>query len=102
MPARARYIVAVIGAVMVAACGGSATVSGDSATPTATPSDSVTAAAASGAAWSGTEKTKANIPDRQQLLCVSLPPEDVLAATGPEVALTPYADGTVRPGALLT
>src|SRR5256885_5185089 len=82
MPARGRYIVAVIGALMVAACGGSATVSVASATPTATPTDSATAAAASGAAWTVTDKYKATIRVRGELVGVNLPSGAVLPGSG--------------------
>src|SRR2546428_6960068 len=102
MPARARYIVAVIGAVMVAACGGSATVSVDSATPPATPSDSVTAAAASGAAWTVSDKSKATIRVREQLVGVSLPSDAVLTTTGAKGSFALNSDGTFAPGSKIT
>jgi len=102
MPARARYIVAVIGALMVAACGGSATVSVASATPTATPTDSATAAAASGAAWTVTDKSKATIRVREQLVGVSLPSDAVLTATGAKGSFTLNADGTFASGSKIT
>ena len=102
MPARARYIVAVIGALMVAACGGSATVSVASATPTATPTDSATAAAASGAAWTVTDKSKATIRVREQLVGVSLPSDAVLTASGAKGSFTLNADGTFASGSKIT
>src|SRR6266566_4508319 len=89
MPARGRYIVAVIGALMVAACGGSATVSVASATPTATPTDSATAAAASGAAWTVTDKSKATIRVREQLVGVSLPSDTVQVRQFPTAEFVP-------------
>src|SRR5437879_5268258 len=102
MPARARYIVAVIGALMVAACGGPATVSVASATPTATPTDSATAAAASGAAWTVTDKSKATIRVREQLVGVSLPSDAVLTATGAKGSFTLNSDGTFASGSKIT
>src|SRR5437773_12394241 len=102
MPARARYIVAVIGALMVAACGGSATVSVASATPTATPADHRTAAAASGAAWTVTDKSKTTIRVREQLVAVSLPSDAVLTAAGAKGSFTLNADGTFASGAKIT
>ncbi len=102
MPARGRYIVAVIGALMVAACGGSATVSVASATPTATPTDSATAAAASGAAWTVTDKSKATIRVREQLVGVSLPSDAVLTASGAKGSFTLNADGTFASGSKIT
>src|SRR5438046_10078782 len=102
MPARGRYIVAVIGALMVAACGGSAVVSVASATPTATPTDSATAAAASGAAWTVTDKSKATIRVREQLVGVSLPSDALLTATGAKGSFTLNADGTFASGSKIT
>jgi len=102
MPARARYIVAIIGALMVAACGGPATVSVASATPTATLTDSATAAAASGAAWTVTDKSKATIRVREQLVGVSLPSDAVLTATGAKGSFTLNADGSFASGSKIT
>jgi len=102
MPAGARYIVAILGALMVAACGGPATVSVASATPTATPTDSATAAAASGAAWTVTDKSKATIRVREQLVGVSLPSDAVLTATGAKGSFTLNADGTFASGSKIT
>ena len=100
MPARARYMVAVIGALMVAACGGSATISVASATPTAT--DSATAAAASSPAWTVTDKSKATIRVREQLVGVSLPSDAVLTATGAKGSFTLNADATFASGSKIT
>jgi len=102
MPARVRYIVAVIGVLLVAACGGPATLSVASATPTATPTDSATAAAASGAAWTVTDKSKATIRVREQLVGVSLPSDAVLTATGAKGSFTLNADGTFASGSKIT
>jgi polyisoprenoid-binding protein YceI len=102
MPARPRYIVAVLGALMVAACGGPASVSVASATPTATPADSATAAAASGAAWTVTDKSKATIRVREQLVGVSLPSDAVLTATGAKGSFTLNDDGTFASGSKIT
>src|SRR5256885_17092768 len=102
LPARGRYMVAVSGALMVAACGGSATVSVASATPTATPTDSATAAAASGAAWTFPDKSKATIRVREQLVGVSLPSDAVLTATGAKGSFTLNADGTFASGSKIT
>jgi len=102
MPARVRYIVAVIGVLLVAACGGPATLSVASATPTATPTDSATAAAASDAAWTVTDKSKATIRVREQLVGVSLPSDAVLTATGAKGSFTLNADGTFASGSKIT
>ncbi len=103
VPARARYMVGIIGALMlVAACGGSATVSDASATPTATPTDSAVAATASGAAWTVTDKSKATIRVREQLVGVSLPSDAVLTATGAKGSFTLNTDGTFASGSKIT
>jgi polyisoprenoid-binding protein YceI len=101
--ARARYIVGVIGAVMfAAACGGSATTSVATATPTPTAADSATAAPASGAVWTVTDKSKATISVREQLVGVSLPSDAVLSATGAKGSFTLNSDGTFASGSKIT
>jgi polyisoprenoid-binding protein YceI len=101
--ARARYIAGVIGAVMfAAACGGSATPSVATATPTPTAADSATPAPASGAAWTVTDKSKATISVREQLVGVSLPSDAVLTATGAKGSFTLNTDGTFASGSKIT
>jgi polyisoprenoid-binding protein YceI len=108
--ARARYIAGVIGAVMfAAACGGSATPSVATATPTPTAADSATTAAdsatagsASGPAWTVTDKSKATISVREQLVGVSLPSDAVLTATGAKGSFTLNSDGTFASGSKIT
>jgi len=101
MPARACHLV--IGAAMLAAaCGGTATLSVDTATPTPTPPDSPTAATASGAAWTVTDKSSATIRVREQLVGVSLPSDAVLTATGANGSFTLNSDGTFAPGSKIT
>src|SRR5438477_2184803 len=82
------------------ACGGSATISIASATPTAT--DSATAAAASSPAWTVTDKLKATIRVREQLVGVSLPSDAVLTATGAKGSFTLNADATFASGSKVT
>jgi polyisoprenoid-binding protein YceI len=103
MPARARYIGSVIAAAMLsAACGGTATVSVATATPTPTATSSATATTAPGAAWTVTDKSKATIRVREQLVGVSLPSDAVLTATGAKGSFTLNSDGTFAPGSKIT
>ena len=101
MPARARYVPAALAAlVFAAACGGSATVSDASPTPTA--ATAATATAASDAAWTVTDKSKATIRVREQLVGVSLPSDAVLTATGAKGSFTLNSDGTFASGSKIT
>jgi polyisoprenoid-binding protein YceI len=102
--ARSRYAVAVLGVLgmLVGACGGSATPLAVSATPTATPADSPTSATSSGAAWTVTDKSKASIRVREQLVGVSLPSDAVLTATGAKGSFALNADGTFASGSKIT
>ena len=100
-----RSLAGAIGAgLLVAACGGSATVSIDSATPTATTAAAATAAAATASAdaWTITDKSKATIRVREQLVGVSLPSDAVLTATGAKGSFTLNTDGTFAPGSKIT
>jgi polyisoprenoid-binding protein YceI len=103
---RARFIVAGLG-LLVVACGGSAAVS--TATPTATPTASPTATASAAAtattaatAWTVTDKTKATVRVREQLVGVSLPSDAVLTATGAKGAFDLNSDGTFSSGSKIT
>jgi polyisoprenoid-binding protein YceI len=105
MPAQARSIAAAVGAgILLAACGGSATLSIPSATPTATPSSTATAVATTGstAAWTVTDKSKATIRVREQLVGVSLPSDAVLTATGAQGSFALNSDGTFAAGSRIT
>jgi polyisoprenoid-binding protein YceI len=103
-PARARSIAVVIGAaILVAACGGSAAPSVPSATPTVTAAASAPATpSASGALWTVTDKAKATIRVREQLVGVSLPSDAVLTATGAKGSFALNSDGTYAPGSSIT
>jgi polyisoprenoid-binding protein YceI len=89
---------------LVAACGGSGTLSIDSATPTATTAAASTASAAatSADAWTITDKSRATIRVREQLVGVSLPSDAVLAATGAKGSFALNSDGTFAPGSKIT
>ena len=100
--ARAGYAVAILGAIgmLVGACGGSGAPLAVSATPTATPADSPTAATSP--AWTVTDKSKATIRVREQLVGVSLPSDAVLTATGAKGSFALNADGTFASGSKIT
>jgi polyisoprenoid-binding protein YceI len=105
MPAYARSIAAAIGAAMlVVACGGSATLETPTATPTASTSPSATAAptTASAVAWTVTDKSTATIRVREQLAGVSLPSDAVLTATGAKGSFELNSDGTFASGSKIT
>jgi polyisoprenoid-binding protein YceI len=105
VPAIVRSIAVAIGAAMfVAACGGSAAVSTPSATPTATATVTATTAAvtASAGAWTVTDKSKATIRVREQLVGVSLPSDAVLSATGAKGSFELNADGTFTSASKIT
>jgi polyisoprenoid-binding protein YceI len=103
IPAYARSIAAAIGAAMlVAACGGSATLETPTATPTATTSPTVAPTSASAVAWTVTDKSKATIRVREQLAGVSLPSDAVLTATGAKGSFELNSDGTFASGSKIT
>lgn len=98
-----RSIVAAVGAgLLVAACGGSAALSTPTATPTATATASAAATSASASAWTVTDKSKATIRVREQLVGVSLPSDAVLTATGAKGSFALNSDGTFAPGSKIT
>jgi polyisoprenoid-binding protein YceI len=105
MRTHARSLAAAIGAgILVAGCGGSATLSDSSSTPTAIATTTATpsAAAASAGAWSVTDKSKATISVREQLVGVSLPSDAVLTATGAKGSFELNSDGTFTSGSKIT
>src|SRR2546423_15295734 len=103
MPAHARSIAAAVGAgLLVVVCGGSATVSTPSPTPTAPATATATAAVASAGAWTVSDKSKATIRVREQLVGVSLPSDAVLTATGAEGSFELNSDGNFSSGSAIT
>jgi len=105
MRTHARSIAAALGAgMLVAACGGSATVETPTATPTATTTATAAAASttASAGTWTVTDKSKATIRVREQLVGVSLPSDAVLTATGAKGSFELNADGTFESGSKIT
>ena len=86
----------------MAACGGPAVVSTPSPSPTATATPAVSASAASASAWTVTDKSKATISVREQLVGVSLPSDAVLTASGAQGSFTLNSDGTFASGSKIT
>ena len=105
MRTHARSIAAALGTgMLVAACGGSATVETPTATPTATTTATATAAStiASAGTWTVTDKSKATIRVREQLVGVSLPSDALLTAMGAKGSFELNADGTFESGSKIT
>ena len=103
MSTRARSMAAAIGAgMLVAACGGSATPEAPTATSTATSTATAVVTTASAGAWTVTDKSKATIRVREQLVGVSLPSDAVLTATGAKGAFELKSDGTFTSGSKIT
>jgi len=97
---------AISAGLLVAVCGGSATVSTPTPTATATSAATVsataTAAIASAGAWTVTDKSKATIRVREQLVGVSLPSDAVLTAIGAKGSFELNSDGTFESGSRIT
>jgi polyisoprenoid-binding protein YceI len=105
MHVHARSIAVAIGAaLLVAACGGSATLATPSPSPTATATVSAAppSTTASTAVWTVTDKSKATIRVREQLVGVSLPSDAVLTATGAQGSFAMNSDGTFGSGSKIT
>ncbi|MGH2471384.1 MAG: YceI family protein [Candidatus Limnocylindria bacterium] len=105
MPGHARSIAAAIGAgLLVAACGASAPLSVSTATPTPTAHATASAATTTGpaSAWTVSDKSKATIRVREQLVGVSLPSDAVLTATGAKGSFALNSDGTFASGSKIT
>ena len=94
-------------ALVVAACGGAANVAVDPTTAaptTATPTTAAPATTAPAAAlgWTVSDKSKATVRVREQLVGVSLPSDAVLTATGAKGSFSLNADGTFASGSTIT
>ena len=99
----ARSIGAALGAgILAAACGGSASLETPPATPTVTATTTAAVTTASAGAWTLTDKSKATIRVREQLVGVSLPSDAVLTATGGKGSFELNADGTFTSGSMIT
>src|SRR5205814_10616428 len=94
MTSYARSIVAAIGAgMLVAACGGSATLETPTATATATATATTAATTVSAGAWAVTGKSKATNRVSEQLVGVSLPPGAGLPTAGAEGSFELNSEG---------
>jgi polyisoprenoid-binding protein YceI len=104
MSVRTRAFAAAIAAgVLALACGGTQDPSAASVSPTPTaPAATTAAATASPASWTVTDKSKATIRVREQLVGVSLPSDAVLTATGAKGSFALNADGTFASGSKIT
>ena len=89
---------------MFVSCGGSATLATPSPSPsaTATATTATPSTSASTAAWTVTDKSKATISVREQLVGVSLPSDAVLTATGAQGSFALNSDGTFASGSKIT
>ena len=89
--------------VVAAACGGSASPAAPTSTPTATASATPAATtAASAGAWTVTDKSKATVSVREQLVGVNLPSDAVLTATGATGSFELKGDGTFESGSKIS
>ncbi len=100
-----RILSLIIGAVVVAACGGAATVAVD---PTAAPTTAApttaapSATAATTLAWTVSATSKATVKVREQLAALPLPSDAVLVATGAKGSFQLNADGTFSTGSQIS
>src|SRR2546428_1270798 len=105
-PASARPIaVAALASFLAAACGGFASPATTTSTPTPSTTTTATPAAttaASASVWTVSDKSKATIRVREQLVGVSLPSDAVLTTTGARGSFALNPDGTFAPGSKIT
>jgi polyisoprenoid-binding protein YceI len=101
----ARIAALTIVALVAAACGGAGSVAVD---PTAAPTAAAPSTAAgtaiptSALAWTVSDKSKAVVSVREQLVGVNLPSDAVLTATGAKGTFSVNADGTFASGSKIT
>jgi len=100
----ARVAVLTIVALVAVACGGAASVSVDPTVAPTTPAPSAPTAttAAAGVMWTVSDKSRAVVSVREQLVGVSLPSDAVLTATGAKGTFAVNADGTFASGSRIT
>ncbi|HYR92777.1 MAG TPA: YceI family protein [Methylomirabilota bacterium] len=108
---RRRALALISSSLLLAACGGSASLATASPSapatiaPTAAPATSAPATptpTAAGAGWTVTAASKAVVSVREQLVGVSLPSDAVLTATGATGTFKPNADGTFSADSKIT
>jgi len=104
--ASARLIaVAAVASFLATACGGLASPVTTTSTPTPSTTPTGTAVATSVAsteAWAVSDKSKATIRVREQLVGVSLPSDAVLTATGATGSFDLHVDGTFASGSKIS
>ena len=95
----------IIIAALAVSCGTPATVSVEPTPSPATPAPTTAAPAAttaSGLSWTVSDKSKATVRVREQLVGVNLPSDAVLTATGAKGSFGLNADGTFTSGSKIT
>src|SRR5690349_15518586 len=91
-------------ALLAASCGGAASIA-EAPSPSPAPSTSApspSAASPAALAWTVTDKSKATVRVREQLVGVDLPSDAVLTATGAKGSFGLNADGTFASGSTIT
>src|SRR5216683_920702 len=103
MTTAARLLALIIVALAAAACGGatSVDVSASPAPATTAPAPSATAAAAT-LTWAVSDKSKATVRVREQLVGKDLPSDAILVATGAKGSFSVNADGSFAAGSSVT
>ena len=107
MPVRiARIVGLTMVALVAAACGGAASVTVDPTVAPATTAPSTATAtgtpAAAAGSWTVSDKSKAVVSVREQLVSLNLPSDAVLTATGAKGTFALNADGTFASGSKIT
>ena len=96
----------IVGALVLAACGGAASVTAaPAAAPTATVAQTTEVpptGAATGQAWTISDKSKATVRVREQLAALSFPSDAVLVATGAKGGFQLNDNGTFASGSKVT
>jgi polyisoprenoid-binding protein YceI len=104
--ASARLVtIAACASFLAAACGGSASPVTTTSTSTPAPTTTATAAAttaASASAWTVSDKSKATVRVREQLVGVNLPSDAVLTAAGATGSFALNGDGTFASGSKIS
>lgn len=106
MAAYARSLAAAMGFVgaIAIACGGAPAAApspAPTATPTTAPTPTATSSSSAGA-WTVSDRSKATVRVREQLVGVTLPSDAVLTATGAQGSFELNGDGTFASGSKIT
>jgi len=99
-----RVVALTIVALVAVACGGAGpgAVDPTAAPTTAAPSASTATTAATGPMWTVSDKSRAVVSVREQLVGVNFPSDAVLTATGAKGTFALNADGTFASGSQIT